>query len=866
MPPADPQTVARLRESGREGLAALSEGYAKDGNPRKFVEARAAQVDRILIELWTSSGLADQATMIAVGGYGRGELYPASDVDILILLPDNAPRETLGAIESLIGTFWDIGLEVGHSVRSIADCLAVATGDITIETTLIEARYLAGDRSLFDALVKAIRELVKPGAFFKAKRLEQNERYLRFQETPYSLEPNCKESPGGLRDLHVILWIVKAAGLGSRWVDLEKHGLITAEEVRSLRQCERFLQDLRIRLHLQVGRREDRLVFDVQTRLAESLGYRASESRRSSEVMMQGYYRNAKLVTQLNTILLQNLGTLILGKSAAEVTPIDDRFQRIGNLLDLIDESIFQREPQAILASFLAIQRDPQLKGMTARTLRALWRSRNRIDDAFRANPRNRATFLALLQSPHGIVHEFRRMNQYGILGRYLPVFGKIVGQMQHDLFHVYTVDQHILMVMRNVRRFTMDEFAHEHPLESRLISAFSRHWLLYVAALFHDIAKGRGGDHSQLGMVDAEAFCRTHGLPDEDTELVVWLVREHLTMSHIAQKSDISDPRVVDDFAKHVGDERHLTALYLLTVADIRGTSPKVWNAWRAQLLAALFRTTRAILRHGKDAPPAQGIVEERQQEAMERLRRFALAESVQEHLWKELDTAYFLRHDADEIAWHTRALHYRTLGRDPVIKARLNRHANDDDEITFDAGLQVMVYTPDEPTLFHRLVGFFARTGFSIVDARIHTTRHGYALDTFVLLDVLDRDNDRELLNYVEYELSEHLKGGAPPLVPSSGRVSRQVRHFPITPEVTIRPDDRGEHFVLTVTAADRPALLYGIAEILATHQVALHSAKIATLGDRISDTFLVSGPALTQTSDRIRLETALLDLLQV
>jgi [protein-PII] uridylyltransferase len=864
--PPDTATLSSLRQAGREGLAALAASYQEDGNPRRLLEARARQVDRILIDLWAASDLANRASMVAVGGYGRGELYPASDVDILILLPDHSPTETLSAVEHLIGTFWDIGLEVGHSVRTIADCVAVADGDITIETTLLEARYLTGNSELFASLQAAMRTTIDAGDFFKAKRLEQNERYLRFQETPYSLEPNCKDSPGGLRDLHVILWIVKAAGLGSRWVDLEKHGLITADEVRSLRQCERFLQDLRIRLHLLVGRREDRLVFDVQTRLAEALGYQASETRRASEVMMQAYYRNAKLVTQLNTILLQNLGTLILGSGNARVTPIDDRFQRVGNLLDLPDEGLFEREPQAILASFLVIQRNPELKGMTARTLRALWRSRRFIDDQFRADPRNKSTFLALLQSPQGIVHEFRRMNQYGILGRYLPAFGKIVGQMQHDLFHVYTVDQHILMVMRNVRRFTMDEFAHEHPLESRLISAFPRHWLLYVAALFHDIAKGRGGDHSQLGMVDAEAFCRGHGLADEDTELVVWLVREHLTMSHIAQKADISDPRVVDEFAQRVGDERHLTALYLLTVADIRGTSHKVWNAWRAQLLAALFRTTRAILRHGKGAPPAQGIVEERQQEAMERLRRFALADSVQEHLWKELDTAYFLRHDADEIAWHTRALHYRTLGRDPVIKARLNRHATEDEEIAFDAGIQVMIYTPDEPALFMRLVGFFARAGFSIVDARIHTTRHGYALDTFVLLDVLDRGNDRELLNYVEYELTEHLKSGKPMLAPSTGRVSRQVKHFPIAPEVTIRADDKGDHYLLTVTAADRPGLLFAIAQVFVEHQVALHSAKITTLGDRISDTFLVGGTALTQSADRIRLETALLERLQV
>jgi [protein-PII] uridylyltransferase len=503
------------------------------------------------------------------------------------------------------------------------------------------------------------------------------------------------------------------------------------------------------------------------------------------------------------------------------------------------------------------LEKDAGLKGMTARTLRALYRARTHIDDGFRADPANRTLFLDILQQPRGLVHELRRMNQYGILGRYLPNFGAIVGQMQHDLFHIYTVDQHILMVVRNLRRFTMEEFAHEYPFCTRLISEFDKRWLLYVAALFHDIAKGRGGDHSEQGTVDGRAFCEQHGLAEEDTALVVWLIRHHLTMSNVAQKQDVSDPDVVRAFAAIVGDERHLTALYLLTVADIRGTSPKVWNSWKGQLLQDLFSATRRLLLQGGEAPPTQGVIQERQGEAMRLLRYFALSGTVHERLWKQLDTGYFLRHSAEEIAWHTRCLHYRPNDERPVVKARINPNAE---------GLQVMVYLHDQRDLFARVVGFFGRAGYSIVDAKIHTTRHGYALDSFVLLDVSGRDNDREMIPFIEHELTDRLVREAPPEAPAAARLSRRLKHFPITPAVRIESDDKETHYVLSIVAADRPGLLYAIATTLAQHGATLHTAKIATLGERVEDTFLVSGGALTQSTGRIALESELLEKLKI
>ncbi len=848
--------VAALRAEVKAGHAARRTAYEQDNDAPAILQGRSAQVDDILQRLWAAHGFPSSMTLAAVGGYGRGELYPYSDIDLLILLPRAPSVATQRKLETLVGHFWDIGLEIGHSVRTIQECLDEAANDITVQTALVEARLLAGCDRLYSTFRRRLRGNLDPLQFHRAKRLEQQERYLRYNETPFSLEPNCKEAPGGLRDLQVIFWVARAADYGQTWDELGDSEIMIAEGVAFGKQFDEFLQHLRIRLHYLAGRREDRLLFDYQASLAERYGYTAQAGKRASEQLMQAYYRNAKGVTLLNTIVMQNMGAALAPENEKIPQAYDDDFQVVGNLLDVGDDRLFEQQPQKIFDAFLIMQENPELQGMTARTLRALWLAREQITPEFRADAVNKENFLKLLQSERGVVHEFRRMNQLDILGAYLPNFGRIVGQMQHDLFHVYTVDQHILQVLRNLRRFTMSEFAHEYPLCSRIINEFDRPWLLYIAALFHDIAKGRGGDHSELGTVDAREFCESHGLTAADTELVVWLVRNHLVMSQVAQKEDLTDPSVIGQFAERVGDARHLQALYLLTHADIRGTSPKVWNQWKGKLLADLFYQTLHYL--GQDENPVpHGIIAERQAEAMRLLRFFALSDTVHERLWKQLDTVYFLRHSAEEIAWHTRALHYRIFNNQPVVRARLWQEG---------AGLQVMVYTRDQPDLFARIVGFFARAGYSIVDAKIHTTAHGYALDSFVVLDVDKRDDPRQMLSYVEHELEQRLIEGGPPEAPATGRLSRQVKHFPIKPEVSIRGDEKGTHFILSLTAADRPGLLYMVANALTAHGASLHTAKIATLGERAEDVFLISGGDLRDTGNRIRLETELIERLKI
>ena len=846
--------VPELRQRLAQGRAALRDAYRPADDPAIFLRRHRQIVEESLRDLWRETDLPGSVALVAVGGFGRGELYPHSDVDILVLLPGGLEAGEEAAVERFVGRLWDLGLELGHSVRTIDECREEAAKDVTVQTSLLEARLISGSRALFRSLQDALFGGFNAQAFFKAKRLEQEQRHAKYQDSPYSLEPNLKEAPGGLRDLQVILWVSRASDLGRDWRSLAARGLVTRQEAIQLKRHSDWLARVRIQLHFLAGRREDRVLFDYQDALAKAFGFAATPTKRASEAFMQRYFRTAKAVTQLNTILLQNLGAAIFPAFDAPPAPVNERFQIVRELLDARDPELFEREPQAILESFLLLQKHAELKGMTAPTLRALWRARRLIDGRFRRDPRNRATFLAMLQQPRGVVHELRRMNQYGILGRYLPAFGRIVGQMQHDLFHVYTVDQHILMVVRNLRRFTMVEFAHEYPLCSRLAANFERYWLLYIAAMFHDIAKGRGGDHSRLGRIDARRFCRAHGLGDADCSLVEFLVEQHLTMSAVAQRKDLADPDVIRDFAATVRTERQLVALYLLTVADIRGTSPKVWNAWKGKLLEDLFRLTRRVLRG--DAVGYDQDVQAKQAEALRLLRLYALSESAGEKLWRELDVAYFLRHEPQEIAWQTRNLHFRVSTDTPVVKARLS---------PIGEGLQVMIYARDEPDLFARICGYFESINYSIVDAKIHTTRHGYALDTFLVLGTGKSHHYREMISLVEQELAERLERHIPLAPPARGRVSRRLKHFPITPEVHIRPDEKAQYHLVSITAGDRPGLLYGIARVFSQYHIDLHTAKIVTLGERAEDVFVVSGEALGSPKRVLQLEQDLLAALQ-
>jgi [protein-PII] uridylyltransferase len=851
------QAIAAARVKLIAGRAALRAAYEAKPLTTKLLHSHAALIDGIIVRLWRNRKMPPGAALVAVGGYGRSELFPASDIDLLFLLPSPGDEMLASKLAELVRALWDIGLAIGHSVRTIGECLEAAAGDITVQTNLLEARLLTGDAALFDTLCYRYRQQLDVREFFKAKLLEREQRYARHNDTPYALEPNCKESPGGLRDLQMLGWIARAAGLGRNWRELARHRLITATEANDLRGGERFLQHVRIRLHYLAGREEDRLLFDYQEKLAQTMGIEPNAAKRRAEILMQRYYLTAKKLTQINAVLLQNYGSEIFSERALPAIVINDHFQVVRELLDIRREDEFKHHPRALLECFLLLQQRSELKGLTARTMRALWINRGLINAAFRADPGNRELFMDILRQKRGVLHAFRRMNQYGILSRYLPPWRRILCQMQHDLFHAYTVDQHTLLVLRNVRRFTTAEHAHEYPLMTRLTLGFERLWVLYIAALFHDIAKGRGGDHSVLGMADAREFCENHALPGEDAEFVVWLVRHHLTMSHVAQKEDTTDPLVIRRFAAAVSDERRLTALYILTHADIRGTSPKVWNGWKGKLLEDLFFATQRLLR---GATPQQALgLDDRQENTRYLLRYHGLRPGIEDALWSQFEAVYFMRHSDEEIAWHTRVLYFRVSESEPVVKARVSEEGE---------SIQVMVYVPDQKDLFMRLTGFFSRKGFSILDAKVYTTRHGYALDSFMLQSSADdhENHYRDIVALIEHDLTAMLCNPGEIMRPAPGRLSRQVKHFPITPQVSLRADEAGRHYILSLTSADRPGLLFDVAEVLARNAINVETAKITTLGERAEDIFLLSGGGLAQDARAIKVERELLERLQL
>ncbi|MDP9044349.1 MAG: [protein-PII] uridylyltransferase [Pseudomonadota bacterium] len=856
-------SLADLRARFRDGKAGLMERFrqARPTAPAAATLLRALSrlVDETLVTLWQRAAMGSGTALLAVGGYGRGELFPHSDVDVLVLLPPSAASAELkSAVEAFITSCWDIGLEIGSSVRSVGECIEMAKRDVTVQTALLESRYLCGSRRVFASFRHANTQAMDPKAFLRAKTLEMVQRHRKFEDTPYALEPNCKESPGGLRDLQVVIWVARAAGLGKTWAALAAKGLITPFEVKQLNRNEGLLKLIRARLHLIAGRREDRLVFDLQTAVAESFGYRGTHGQRDSEALMRRYYWAAKAVTQLNQILMLNIEEQVEGSQDAPMRRINDKFLERGGMLEVASDDLYQRDPHAILETFLVYQQTVGPKGFSARTLRALYNARDLMDGRFRHDPVNRRTFMQILKAHEGQTHAFRLMNQTSVLGRYLWVFRRIVGQMQHDLFHVYTVDQHIIMVLRNVRRFLIPEHTHEYPFCSQLAASFDRPWVLYIAALFHDVAKGRGGDHSELGGIEVRRFCRDHEVDAADADLLVFLVEAHLTMSRIAQKEDLSDPDVIEAFARLVGNERTLTALYLLTVADIRGTSPKVWNAWKGKLLEDLYRLTLRAL--GGARPNLDAEVEARKLEARQMLNLASFVPDVQMPLWNTLDLSYFARHDAADIAWHTRSLLERVDTSQPVVQARLS---------PLGEGLQVLVYAPDQQDLFARICGYFDGAGFNILDAKVHTTRKGYALDTFQVTSPdlepqFGELNYRDLIRYVETQLGVALAASGPLPTPSRGRISRRVRSFPIPPRITLRPDERAQRWLLGVSASDRSGLLFSIARVLARHHINLQLAKITTLGERVEDTFLIDGPALQQNRVQLQIETELLDAL--
>jgi [protein-PII] uridylyltransferase len=827
------------RQALQHANAVLAERFHAGRSATELVHSYAEVIDELLCLAWQQwfEHTSDIA-LLAVGGYGRGELHPRSDIDVLILLQKQTNQYDAD-IGQFITFLWDIGLEVGQSVRTVDECVIEARNDITVATNLQEARLLIGPEALFEQQRQrcAPDQIWSSREFFSAKWREQIERHQKYNDTAYNLEPNIKEGPGGLRDIQMIGWVAKRHFNADTLHDLVTHEFLTEDEYKALMEGQAFLWQIRYGLHLLNQRREDRLLFDHQRQLAKQFGYRDTPKHLAVEQFMKRYYRTVMELNRLNEMLLQLFQENILYNDLEqEIKQLNNRFQSCNGFLEVINDNIFVHYPFAILEVFLLMAQHPELKGVRADTIRAIREHIHLIDAGFRADLRCRSLFMEILRQPYGITHELRRMNRYGVLAAYLPAFGNIVGQMQHDLFHVYTVDEHTLFVIRNLRRFTVKEFSHEFPLCSEIIQRIPKQELLIIAALFHDIAKGRGGDHSKLGAMDAEVFCRNHGLSSYDTKLVTWLIRQHLILSSTAQRQDISDPEVINNFANAVGDRNRLDYLYLLTVADIRGTSPSVWNTWKDALLKELYHSTQKALRKGLENPVLQSeIIADIKSEAHSKLDALDIVPDKINQLWARLGDEYFLRHSSDEVAWHTQSILDRADKSEAIVLVRPE---------TRRGGTEVFLYTKEHDELFAQVTSSIEQMALTIADARILCSTDGYTLDTFIVLEENGQPlQDKHRIEELTEKLETLLHGDEAANLSVRRRLPRQTKHFTFPTDIQFWADDKYQRTAMQITAYDRPGLLSQIARAMQDCEVRLQNAKIATLGERAEDIFYLT-----------------------
>ena len=833
--------IAVVRAALKAAQQQINDAFQHGTPVAELVHRRAQIIDDLLRNIWqqTMPGDSTDFALVAVGGYGRGELHPGSDIDVQILVTPECRGVLCAPIEKFITYLWDIGLEMGHSVRTVAECAEEAAKDITVVTNLMECRHLAGSTELFEAMQKAVSpENIWPSRrFFQAKLLEQVSRHHKYHDTAYNLEPNIKEGPGGLRDIQIIAWVAKRH-FGAKALDeLVEHHFLTTTEYQALVEGQDFLWQIRFALHSLTGRREDRLLFDYQRTLAEQFGYRDNGPSLAVEQLMKRYYRTVMELSRLNEMLLQLFEEAILYVSDPGVPAIiNKRFQNRKGFIEVRNERVFRRYPFAMLEMFLLLQQHPELKGVRATTIRLLRNHTHLIDEKYRNDLRHRSLFMEILRQAGGVTEQLRRMNRYGVLAAYLPAFGHIVGLMQYDLFHVYTVDEHTLTVVRNLRRFSHPEFAKEFPLCSEIMqNHIPKQEILTLAALFHDIAKGRSGDHSELGEQESLDFCLHHGLSLYDSRLVAWLVRNHLIMSMTSQRKDISDPEVITEFAMTVRGHQRLNYLYLLTVADIRGTNPGLWNSWKDALLLDLYTTTMRVLRRGLENPIDQAErIDETRNEAQKLLKADKVDPAVIDKLWREFDDDYFLRYSADEIAWHTQGILNMESGQFPMI---LIRHHGQ------RGGTEIFIHSLSDDRLFARTTQVLDQLGLNIVDARIIAAKNGLTLDTYTVLE----DTGQPINNaHRELDIYNKLQECLTDLDQDFTLTRRQPRlfkHFAIQTEIEFSSDEANDRTIIEVMTVDRPGLLSRIGQALVECGVRLHNAKITTFGARVEDTFFIT-----------------------
>ena len=834
------------------GHRLLNEAFIAGIPIEQLVYQRAWLVDQLLLQAWQLIVNNNDLALVAVGGYGRGELHPASDIDLMILKNVKTDKSTSGLIEKFLVFLWDIGLEVGHSVRTVKDCIVEAKQDITVVTNLMESRLLAGNNELYTEMCKKTGpdKIWPTKKFFSAKLAEQIQRHKKFDDTDHKLEPNIKEGPGGLRDIQVIGWVVKRYFGANTLSDLVRHKFLTKDEFNTLDAGQSLLWRIRYALHYITGRREDRLLFDHQRAVAQLFGY-SSQDNTSVEQFMKMYYQTVRELNILNEILLQHFQeAIIYNRRREKIKPLNRRFQIRNDFMEVCNNNVFKRYTFAVLELFLLIQQNPSIKGVRASTVRLVREYSQKIDKSFRKDIRNRSLFMEIIRQQRMVGHALRRMHRYGVLAEYLPEFGAVEGLMQFDLFHIYTVDEHILIVLQNLRIFGLPGNEKEYPVYYNLVRLLPKLELLYLAGLFHDIAKGRGGDHSILGARDAYNFCKLHSLSEYDAQFVAWLVENHLVMSKTAQRMDISDPEVINQFADKVGDRNHLNYLYLLTVADIKGTNPALWNNWKEALLAELYQKTLHALRRGLENPiNKEVLIKETRQQAFKLIKNIKKAKFDINRFWDNLGEDYFIRYTADEIAWHTEAISKKQDDTSPLVNVRSK---------TSRGGSEVFVYMKNRDNIFAATTRILDKLGLNIVDARIITSANEYTLDSYIILEkngerISGKQRCDEIIDALNHSLMT-LEKFSPRI---SRAKSRRMKHFSIPTRVYFSLDEKNNRNIMEVSTADRPGILSRIGMALDFCGVSLQSAKIATYGARVEDVFFITDRNNNIIRDPIKFE---------
>ncbi len=856
------QVIPLFKAALLENQQSLEERFRSDTGADLLVREKADFMDSIIRLVWgrfdwienKSSWRKTRISLLAVGGYGRCELHPHSDIDLLILLERNNYSLHAANIQSFLTLLWDIGLEVGHSVRSIKECKSQAQNDVTVLTAMMESRTLCGDDDLRIRMEKVIapEKIWPPDKFYQAKKEEQVARHKKSEHTEYSLEPNVKTSPGGLRDIQTVMWIARRKFGPVDFNDLVEREFLTETESILLNQGQKFLWKIRFGLHSLAGREDDRLLFDYQQQLATQFGYEDGDQL-AVEQFMQDYYRTAHGLSAANELLLQHFDEAILRSAEkTKIQPVNEHFRIHNNFLEVTSPETFIRHPPALIELFVILGTNPQIEGVRAETIRLIRNSIDLIDKNLRHNPDATRSFLELLRSANHLFTQLRRMERYGVLGAYLPEFERVIGQMQFDLFHIYTVDAHTLQVVRNMRRFRYRNQEQRFPVAAHIHHRLPKVELLYVAGLYHDIAKGQGGDHSELGVSIAQEFCQRHKLGTWDTNLVCWLVRHHLVMSTTAQRKDIQDPDVIHEFALLVQDQDRLDYLYALTVADINATNPTLWNSWRAALMRQLYVETKKMLRQGLESHVDRSYyITETQNHALERLLEKQIEKETILSIWEGIEEDYFVRESVSDIVWHTEAISTHDFKQGPLILIRDGMSKRRADE----GATSIFVHRETSEDLFYSIVRALDQLALDVVDARIPISASDKSFYTFVVLEADGQavGEKSARIEQIRTTLIKYMDPDAKPLNPTQRRIPRHLRQFNLKTEVTIRTDASGDHSIVEVIAPDRPGLLSIIANIFISLNISLLNARVTTLGERVEDLFHITNGRGEPITDR-------------